>query len=252
MGDMHGSRRDMQAVYKLVSGYDFVFQVGDFGYWPQTHAGREFLDICAGLVQETGVPFYWLPGNHEDYSRIAEDMAYCDRTEEGFVMTRPGVFMVPRSLSWTWAGTNFCAVGGAFSIDRDSRVEGSGSYGWFPQELPIWRDVEAIEPSRHVMFAHDAAVNIARRLGWRELDRSNIGRNIYPIIQAAMRIAEPNVLVSGHWHRRMDYDFVLDNRTIPCHVLDATHIHLYDALADIENGKVTPWTSALTTRKWTP
>jgi hypothetical protein len=251
-GDSHGSIENLTAIYKYVlpKTYDFTFSVGDFGYWPRNEKGQAFLRHCSNLVQESGVPMYWVPGNHEDYEMINELIKKGNRDEWGFIECAPGVFMAPRSLSWTWGYTRFCAIGGAFSIDRDSRVLNSGNHGWFHEELPTWADLDAIGGDCNVMITHDAAVNIALKIGWKNLDRHGIGRNIYPIIQAGIRISNATQIISGHWHRRFEYDLKIDQRRVKGHVLSYTHGALREGLADIINGQIKPWVKAPTIYEW--
>lgn len=240
VGDSHRHHDSVRNVLKLTSGYERVVQVGDFGFFNRTQLGQQFVGMIDRHATDQGVPWYFLPGNHEDHDDIDEWIDVGDRDDDGFVMIRPMVRMVPRSLSWVWEGYKFSALGGAHSIDKDMRTEG---VDWFPQEQPRYADLDALSGPCDVLFTHDAPVNIARKFGWRELDLADHGRRSNLIVAEACRLLEPTWLVHGHWHDRLDYDFQLDTGKV--RVVGLNHIHNgntpFDGLADYIDGGVKAW-----------
>lgn len=103
-------------------GADVIIQVGDFGYWEHTDEGVAFLDEVSEVATEHQIPLYWLHGNHDKHSLLLEK--YGDkRTEDGFIEIRPGVFYIPQGHVWEWEETRFRAFGGAYSIDKEWRLE---------------------------------------------------------------------------------------------------------------------------------
>ena len=152
-GDVHGNAswwRD--AVFPALkrTGADVVVQVGDFGLWPGPQ-GQAYLDWLQSAVVSDGggdtLPedaqpdILWLDGNHEDFDQLEATAPRHD----GLRAVRPNIVHLPRGYRWTWRGVRFMAVGGAVSMDRAFRREGTS---WWPQEQLGDGDVERIGEDR--------------------------------------------------------------------------------------------------------
>lgn len=125
LGDLHGNARFVeQYVYPTATGLnaDAIVQLGDFGLWEHFPDGVNFLDAVSACAQDTGIPMHALRGNHDKWS-LALDM-YGDKvTDEGFLQCRDSLYLIPDGLIWTWAGVRMRSFGGAYSVDKDYRLE---------------------------------------------------------------------------------------------------------------------------------
>jgi hypothetical protein len=191
-------------------GLDRIFQVGDFGYWPRK-AGpggeSDYLFTVNRLGSETGIPCYWLPGNHEDWLSY-EELFQGPMDDEGFAV-HGWMRATPRVHRWTWDNLKFGSIGGAFSIDRSMRKEG---WSWFYQEVPTWQDAEALgDDPLDVLLTHDGPVNVATEiLGKRSIDfgvEAGEAAQSQAVIAQAMLNTRPSITFHGHWHCRTFYKY---------------------------------------------
>ena len=187
-----------------------MFVLGDFGFWEHRREGVRFLDALDKDATARGVDVYFLDGNHDKTSLLMEK--YGDqRNEENFVIVRPHVLYAPRGHRWTWDhGVTFIALGGAYSVDKDWRLDQEerfpGRYGgpkslWFPEEEMSDEDMEAIldaDPSQvDIMLAHDKPRSSSPR--WNRKDLLECIPN-QDRLQRAMRRLRPKAFFHGHLH----------------------------------------------------
>lgn len=139
-GDTHGNTSHVITLLDNAKnhGASRIFQLGDFGAWEHTAGGKKFFDDVSRHSVSRGVKVYFLDGNHDNTSLVLEK--YSGETDdEGFLVVRPNLFYSPRGHRWTWHGTRFISLGGAYSVDKDWRVQEErrtrkpGSL-WFPEE----------------------------------------------------------------------------------------------------------------------
>ena len=138
VGDTHGNGRWCKQLARIAAANqcDAVVQLGDFGYWPHQQWGRTFLQHVADLAASSGIPWYWLDGNHENHDMLA---ACADPTAAPAMLEiRPGVHYLPRGHRWEWSGVRLGALGGAASIDAAWRTEG---VSWWRGEEPTVGDL---------------------------------------------------------------------------------------------------------------
>ena len=124
IGDTHGNTKFLcDYLYPIACniGAGAIVQLGDFGYWEQAPEGVQFLDDVAGAAHHFEIPLYWLHGNHDKHSMIAG--RYTGRTVDGFIAVRPRVNYIPQGFCWTWAGVSMRAFGGAYSVDKQWRLD---------------------------------------------------------------------------------------------------------------------------------
>jgi len=131
-GDIHGDTRHARYLSDVAVDQDVdgIVQLGDFGFWEHHPDGVPFLDLCAKLAEKTGKPWWWIDGNHEAHTTLRSvygpDGPRHKPTPEGFWEIRPGVFYIPRGNRWTWNGVRLMGLGGAYSVDKDWRLDGFG------------------------------------------------------------------------------------------------------------------------------
>lgn len=201
-GDWHGNTN--YACGRLSSaaahGADLVIHVGDFGYWSgyEGSAYRLSLEkVCARLA----LSILWVDGNHEDFSLLAGEPVV-----DGLTRITEHIWHIPRATRWTWAGLRWGALGGATSVDRRFRAEGTA---WWPQEaftaddVSRWRAGGPVD----VVVTHDcpAGVNIpgityengVRYWGPEAIDAAEAHRRL---LADALTPTTPKLIVHGHYH----------------------------------------------------
>jgi hypothetical protein len=107
LGDIHGDffvlgEKVRQAKEK---GAVAVIQVGDFGYYPRLIAKLRQLDLV--------LPVYWIDGNHEAHEYFLDDPN---------TQTHTNVMFVPRGSVIEIDGRRIAFMGGASSVDKESRL----------------------------------------------------------------------------------------------------------------------------------
>jgi predicted phosphodiesterase len=209
-GDTHGDISHCQylVLKALTNECDRVFILGDFGYWEHQKAGVRFLDQLNEYASGLDVPVYFLDGNHDKTSLLMD--RYGDlRDEEGFVIVRPHVLYAPRGHRWTWDnGVRFIALGGAYSVDKDWRLQQEELYPdewppeslWFPEEEMSDEDMDHFLEDRtqvDVMLAHDKPRSSSPK--WNRKDLLECLPN-QDRMQRAMRALRPKAYFHGHLH----------------------------------------------------
>lgn len=125
LGDTHGNAEWLSRyVFPTARALDVtaIVQVGDYGFWEHLPAGVLFNDEVEKLASKSGIDFYWLRGNH-DKSSLALEKYGDRRDEDGFVFIRDHVKFIPDGLLWVWKGRTFRAFGGAYSVDKNWRID---------------------------------------------------------------------------------------------------------------------------------
>lgn len=233
LGDLHGNTRFVeQYIYPTAARQpvDAIIQVGDFGYWEHEPGGVKYLDRLSIAAEKYEIPMYWLRGNHDKYNLALEK--YGDRrTEDGFIICRPGVYLIPDGHTWTWADATMRAFGGAYSTDKAWRLEleqkrwrvasakaearaahTGGPVGniastagtlWFPEEEMTDGDMAALLDGRadklDVIFSHDKPRSSNPR--WNRKDLPECWPN-QDRLQRALLAHQPTFWVHGHLHHR--------------------------------------------------
>ncbi|MDA4133710.1 MAG: metallophosphoesterase [Thaumarchaeota archaeon] len=190
VGDMHGQTTPMRSVFAYACRVeaDQIIQVGDFGYgWERKqYKGGNGLIECAfvrqveKMVEETGIPLYWLDGNHENFDMLGyvhegeETMNVVKSTPQpdGTHELRPGVFYIPRGTMLERGEKKILVCGGAASVDKARR---SPYISWWPQETIKDEDVAKCLAAgkADILLTHDLPLEVTvidRHLepGWGE------------------------------------------------------------------------------------
>lgn len=145
-GDTHGEEGrflypDMYANKYLKQG-DYLFICGDFGYvFNGCYKERQFLDFLAENVPYT---ICFCDGNHENFDLInSYEVTIWNGGKVHIIKRDPNgtakIIHLMRGQVYEIEGKRIFVFGGAYSIDRDLRVEGRS---WWPQEMPDEEDKE--------------------------------------------------------------------------------------------------------------
>jgi hypothetical protein len=207
VGDTHGNGRWLREyIYPVAMtlGVEAIIQLGDFGAWEHLPEGVTFMDEVGDLSRDSGIPLYWLHGNHDKHSHTIE--AY-QRDQRGFLVCREFVFYIPQGHAWTWGGVSIRAFGGAYSVDKAGRVEaemrkkvGQGTF-WFPEEEMSDAEMDQLlaadDRPKDIVLSHDKPYS--SRPGW---NRKNIPACIPNQLRLdrALKAHQPAYWFHGHLH----------------------------------------------------
>lgn len=203
-GDWHGNAAHaQQMIYRAANeGAGALIQLGDFGIWPGAK-GERFLDAVSLAAQTSGLPVYFIDGNHEDFDQL---LALPVDPVTGLRPVRPGVWHLPRGSRWVWNGLQFCALGGATSLDRPNRIEG---LSWWRQEAISLEEASQVVSGglTDILLTHDCPEGVAipgidklsslRRWPEQELRTAWAHREQLAAIVSELR---PTHLFHGHFH----------------------------------------------------
>jgi Icc-related predicted phosphoesterase len=214
-GDVHGDADEVDYCLRVAQeqGAQAAFFLGDFGYWEHEQSGITYLDRVEKLAAARDFPIYFLDGNHDKISLLLE--TYPERDDEGFIVVRPHIRYAPRSHRWTWSGVRFLSFGGAYSTDKEPRLQmeqrraryqnlpqhALAGTVWFPEEEATEADLRAAldGPQIDVLLTHDKPRNsrpaINRKDEW----------DAYPNQDRIQRVVDelqPQLHLHGHLHYR--------------------------------------------------
>lgn len=208
-GDWHGNLPWANRALSFFAreGVTRIYHVGDFGLWPDRAGKRYLLELHAAAVRNDQELFIVL-GNHEDYDRVA----YMRTDEDGWLYLKnyPRFRFAPRGHVWLDGDTRMGALGGAGSIDRNLRTEGTS---WWPGEEITEADCHALVTNvaaqdwdrLDVLLTHEAPAGL-RRLGLQprpvwitpEVEHDCWTQRVR--LRDAVDQVRPLTLIHGHWH----------------------------------------------------
>jgi hypothetical protein len=228
LGDVHLNEDwALRAIAAFAAeGIETIIQVGDLGVWPGAKAGGTWNRIDSALAAN-GQTMCVAPGNHEDYSRIANLKPRAD----GWLPYRERILLAPRGLRNEFDGTTFVWLGGAGSIDRAARLADRGALvtpsarSWWPGEAISDADVDrtAAGGRAAVMVSHEAPLGIRALADIEETSEGCDPADVEYVTQirrkfdAAFRAVAPRLLLHGHYHRPVDEVIEVDGGA--CHVV---------------------------------
>lgn len=226
VGDTHGNtewlRKYIFPMAMAVNANNIVV-LGDFGAWEHTEAGTTFFNRCAELTHRSGIPLYWLHGNHDKYSHTLKNYK---PDHNGFIVCRPGLLYIPQGHAWQWEGKTFRAFGGAYSVDRAWRVDeeqrieqqmrrearlakhyipapvtSQAGTLWFPEEEMTDEEINALLLADHerkdVILSHDKPYSA--RPDWNRKEIAACLPNQLRL-EWALRQHKPKLWFHGHLH----------------------------------------------------
>lgn len=201
LGDVHGNvgwmRMLARALPTLAPDVTTILQLGDW-WMPSDEIDEAFADTAIDRILVT-------LGNHEQWDDVS---ATLDTHPGDAVRISKLVWLLPRPARLTIGGRSVLSLGGAASVDRQSRIEG----------LTWWRDEEVTDAMvdeaiaggpAELMLTHESPANTPVRLV-REILRTN--PHAFP--KAALEVSaasrarvsevwesvRPELLAHGHLH----------------------------------------------------
>ena len=163
---------------------DLVICCGDFGYWPNIKNVHQLSEIKLHDCK-----LLWCDGNHEDHWSLE------NRTSNELA---PGVFYMPRGSTYKLNdGRNILFMGGAHSIDKDSRILG---LDWFPEETISQKDMMNLPNINiDIFITHtcpsELVLELSKYYYGKNLESSNVA------LSNLWNIYRPELWYFGHWHK---------------------------------------------------
>jgi hypothetical protein len=244
-GDWHGNLEWAKRIIDVAvaEGIERLYQVGDFGVWPEPQGKEYLLGLSRYLVKQnkkSKIDLFFTPGNHEDYNQIDQWVRTIEPNEDGHLDIMPHIFYAGKVNAWTWEGKRFASVGGAVSIDRRSRRLNES---WWPQEALTQEEIEQAKNLGEVdyLFTHDSPSQHPFNFLINHIE-SDIHRQHMTMIA---RPLEPKVWFHGHYHYYAEYPFSHRHGTTRVYSLDADSraamypsLIKHTAVLDIQTGDV--------------
>lgn len=203
-GDWHMNAARVEHVlfHAANDGADVVLQLGDFGVW-SGDSGEQFRSFVNRTAARLNLPVVFVDGNHEDFD-LLESIPV---DASGVRALGTHLFHAPRNLRWTWGDLEFCAFGGATSLDRPQRVQG---VSWWPQEEQTKEDLTGLAAAGRcdILLSHDCPAGVPvpgivhrRATGFWPLDELERAWQHRERFAAAVAEVEPTHLFHGHFHK---------------------------------------------------
>jgi predicted phosphodiesterase len=209
LGDCHGNTPWTTNVVKHAARHKVkkIIQCGDFGLWDHFSEGVTFLDALNEQLRRDGTKLYAVGGNHENWLRWNWYIENNPKTDEGFTILRSHIFLIPKTMHWSWQGKQFAAAGGAVSIDKDRRLKlqeetGPDTLFWWDEQL-LDCHVDAF-PDKKVdyLFTHDCS----NATPWRGRLKPDFESQMHrQRIDAVLKKSRPSVHFHGHMHTKYDW-----------------------------------------------
>lgn len=203
LGDIHGYNHVWKRAKDLVRHFevDAMIVCGDFGWWNSDHPGaRDF-------VNDSGVPVYWIDGNHENFDHLYAHFNY-DLMEPQ--ETQEDIFWLPRGTVMPLGRYQCMFFGGGTSIDRMRRVEHES---WWSQEKITQGEINrAINnwdlrgpPGPHTMLiSHETPTTLydaSPALSMNEGKIHNVdSMHDRKLLDELFMNIQPDLHFHGHWH----------------------------------------------------
>lgn len=205
-GDWHGNTGWALSAVNILHAENIkvIYHLGDFGVWGGENGSSYLKKINNRLIKNNQLLIV-TPGNHENYDMID----VWPTNEYGFIQRKDleRIWMAPRGFLWEHNGVRVGSMGGAGSIDRESRTIG---LSWWPQEAITDDDVKTLEynmlekgwDSVEVLIVHEAPVESLSTIDkWPvPIHLELYAKESQIRVSRCVDIAKPRWTIHGHWH----------------------------------------------------
>lgn len=231
------------------AGADLVVHTGDFLYTGP--AASKTLMVAQEWCARLDMRVIAVRGNHDDpsiYTKASTSTRRRNRNQavvaDPFARLSERVLHAPNGTRWTWHGTEFVALGGAFSVDRAARVEG---VSYWRGEVATPREVNRVKSGgkANVMITHDTPAEAhldlpSQRPDWWDITNAEKHRDL---LRSAVDAVEPEWVIGGHMHLRATTGlWTPTGQQVRVEVLDkienGTSTNLF--VADLSDGELLP------------
>jgi hypothetical protein len=203
-GDWHANTRWAEHVIAKAGellkdeALKIILHLGDFGIWRDAEG---YIDRVSRALEDAGVVIWFIDGNHEDFPFLK--ILRGDRWGIASIDRLWRIFHIPRGQRWYWYDKTWLAIGGAVSVDRACRTEGTS---WFPEEAITEEQATRAIADGHadVLVSHDCPSGVPitfppppRAWSQWDLDNSELHRQR---LQRIVDAVKPSHVMHGHLH----------------------------------------------------
>ncbi len=196
-GDIHGDEKHLFWLFDhaVQNEVDHIISAGDFGYWPHLKWGKHYLEKVNTFAEATGIPLYWVDGNHENHDWL-DALREALGDENPIPTTTEWVKWIPRGCRFTLNGYTFMGYGGAYSVDWEDRQLG---HSWWKQELinPYHLDNLSDDPV-DVLITHEAP--LGKEISYKDDIPVSVAQREF-VLDIQNKVV-PRLHVCGHHHVR--------------------------------------------------
>lgn len=222
VGDTHGEARaitDKIDYAKKIGNIQRLVVLGDFGLW-WGYDGVKFLDEINAYAKANNVQIFAIPGNHENHEWWDAIIEHAPKSH-GWAYARTHVLLSPKVHAFRWGGKQFVVAGGAYSIDKEWRIQ--RERGWdiyekrkcVPLDFPLWSPGEQLtdeqveefrkignEVKTDYLLTHDCSDKTPFRGRFKPDLESKIHRQR---IDKVLKYINPKYHFHGHMHTVYDW-----------------------------------------------
>jgi len=209
LGDIHGEWKHLNTFINKKQPTT-ILQVGDLGFWPAFHNKTTLGDrvmTSSGIIKKKwyqdgmkmgSTNLYWCDGNHEDHWALREIV---DKNPDDIMYeVCPKIFYLKRgSIVGTTDGRNILFMGGATSIDKNSRTLG---FDWFPGEVITQNDIYNLEDKKvDIVISHTCPREFLPEVLKSDLRKYN--DSCYDALSYILQKYNPKLWYFGHFHHNI-------------------------------------------------
>jgi len=210
-GDIHGYWGHLNALINRKKP-DKLIICGDFGFWPHFHQSKNFhrpgMPWDQYGVKNPDTDIYWIDGNHENHEVIAAMVEEHGRDKPILMedFKNGNVYYMPRCSTMKVEGHNCLFIGGALSIDKDSRVEG---VSWWRNEVLSYSDYRNLpDEAVDVVFSHTIPSCVTNKLpDMSQYLSAKFDDPSCKILEEVFYKYKPKQWFFGHFHKQYQFDF---------------------------------------------
>lgn len=199
LGDIHGNTRYLEYAIQQAKlhGAEMMIQVGDFGLGFED----DTLIEAGRLAMDNKLPLWIMRGNHDNPKVFNQHI------------TGQHLHIIPDGFMATIGKKRVAFLGGAVSIDRDSR---DPYISWWPDErinasiVKVWWYDEA---KADVLISHEAPLLPDNLPGFKlPPDIKKDCDEDRHLVHMAAEALEPDQIIHGHYHMRYDREIHLHSK----------------------------------------
>jgi predicted phosphodiesterase len=206
-GDWHGNTLYARAAvrYAAEQGADVILHLGDFGYTFE----EDYLNSVSDVLTDHRINLLFVDGNHEDHWWLNRQPLY-----HGLRPLRHNIWHLPRGFRWEWNDVRFLALGGAHSVDRQSRRDG---VSWWESETinSARAELTSREGPTDVMLSHDCPAGVdvpgLNDSQWPP-EEIRAAEDHRQLLRSVVDVVQPAWLWHGHYHTRYTAELPLNSR----------------------------------------
>ena len=213
-GDIHGNAEGLLSHLRNadVKPSDMVILLGDVGL--NYHENQSLASIKKTQLEETGINFLCIHGNHERRPATIPSYQLIDKYDAKVYAEEkyPHLFFAKDGEIYNLEGYTAIALGGAYSVDKYYRL--AAGWSWFADEQPsddikslACKNLVAMEWKVDIVLSHTCPEKfIPIESFMPNVDQSTVDRSTEKWLDKIERRLDYDAWYCGHWHinKRID------------------------------------------------